>query len=106
VPHADTEASHGFIWPAYAAWDRNKLEDTLHELVRPGNLLPDGVLRIKGIFRTRSVWLLVQGTPDQIVWRPIHHRRDSRLEIIAPGQVPEGTWERIQEALEAAALRL
>ncbi len=106
VPHQGVEGSQGWVWPAHAAWDRRKLEDTLHALVRPGDLLPDGVLRLKGIFRTRSVWLLVQATSDEVVWRPIHHRRDSRVEMITPNKVDDAVWQRVREALEAATLRL
>lgn len=58
--------------------------------------LPQGLLRLKGVFRTTGGWIAVNGTPEMATVRPSSHRRDSRLEILAPG-APK--WERVESTL-------
>lgn len=60
--------------------------------------LPEGFLRIKGVFRTTGGWLAVNGTPEFASVRPSSHRRDSRLEVLAPGSP---RWDRVEETLRA-----
>ncbi|HHO53141.1 MAG TPA: GTP-binding protein [Deltaproteobacteria bacterium] len=100
TPRAD---GRGLVWPPAVAFDRDQLEDLLQRLVRPGELLSDGVLRLKGIFRVRRGWFLIQADADAIRWSPIGHRRDSRVEILVPPGT--GTWDRVEDAFTAARLR-
>ena len=87
--HEHTEAqTAGFVWPPEVVFDQDGLERMVQRLVRPGERLSEGLLRLKGIFRMvterRSGWYLVQGTPQSISMSPIGHRRDSRVDLVAP----------------------
>ena len=99
----DEAASRGWVWPAEAAFDRDRLQDVLQALVRPDGPLPRGVLRLKGVFRTRGAWLHVDADPDRITFSPVGHRRDSRVELIVP--VPEPAWSEVEAAFEGARIR-
>ena len=99
-PHDEGDArSCGWIYRQDRVFDRALLEAVLQDLVRPGGLLPEGVLRLKGVFRTPRAWLLVNADPDAIRWEPLNYRRDSRVEIIAPpGQAID--WDAVERALD------
>ncbi|MFT7518061.1 MAG: G3E family GTPase [Kiritimatiellia bacterium] len=99
--HAGADAhTCGWIFRQDYVFDRGLLEELLQQLVRPGLLLPGGVLRLKGVFRTRRAWLLVNADPDAIRWEALNYRRDSRVEIIvSPGDEPD--WTAIEAALHA-----
>ena len=92
----------GWIFPPTMPFDRDRLEDLLMALARPGPLLPEGAARLKGVFRTPGAWLLIQADPESIQSRPIGYRRDSRVEIIAAG---EADWAGVEAALEDALWR-
>ncbi|MEZ5397962.1 MAG: hypothetical protein R2724_35060 [Bryobacterales bacterium] len=77
------------------------LQQLLQTLVRPGELLPDGVLRLKGLFHTDRGVLSVQARPDEIRFEPIGWRRDSRVSILVAAAPPSP--ERIAAAFEDAA---
>jgi len=90
-------ASAGWIFPVSQVFERQRLEDLLHDLLRPEGLLPKGALRIKGVFRTPRAWLLANGTPNRLQWSAINHRRDSRVEILTEASPPPD-WEPIEQA--------
>ena len=86
--HAEAPAV-GFVWPPEVVFDQEGLEQLVQRLVRPNSRLSEGLWRLKGIFRMinerkRSGWFLVQATPDSITLSPIGHRRDSRVDLVAP----------------------
>lgn len=91
----------GWIWPPELRFDRRVLRDVLQTMVRPGPVMPRGVLRLKGLFRTPGAWLAVQADPDAVRFEPVGWRRDSRVEVIAPpGEPPD--WDAVQAHLERA----
>ena len=96
--------TRGFVWRPYAAFDRDQLEAVLQELVRPGPVLAEGVLRLKGVFRVRRGWFLVQASADEIRWSPIGHRRDSRVELIVPANTAD--WAAVEAKLGGARIRV
>jgi G3E family GTPase len=99
--HTDEVEQRGWVYPIDRVWDRARLQAALQELVRPGPLLPDGVLRLKGVFRTPGAWLMVQATEDRVAFHPVQHRRDSRLEVLVrAGSGPD--WAAVEAAVEAA----
>ena len=71
--------SWGQVWPPRAVFERDALEELLQEVVRSDAPV---VERLKGVFRVRRGWFLVQATPETIRWSPIGHRRDSRVEMV------------------------
>jgi G3E family GTPase len=100
-PHVAADVnSHGWVWPADVVFDRGDLEDALQTLVRPNKALPSGVLRLKGVFRTPRVVLLVQGTADTLRMEGLNWRRDSRLEILAPAG--DADWDAVDHILRQA----
>ncbi len=80
----DDVEGFGWVWPATARVDRGALQEVVQQLVHPGPAAPEGLLRLKGVFRTDRVTLLVQADPTQVRMEPIDWRRDSRVEVIAP----------------------
>lgn len=105
LPHGtDDAAARGWGWPPSTVFDRERLERALQVLVRPGAALPQGALRVKGLFRTPGAWLLVNGTADTLSYRAIDHRRDSRVEVIAPPQPPPD-WDAVEALLLGARMR-
>jgi G3E family GTPase len=91
----------GWIWPDSVVFDQGTLREVLQRLVRPGPLLPGGVRRAKGLFRTPGAWVLVQADPDAVRFTPTGWRRDSRLEILAP-TTPRPDWFTVDSALKSA----
>lgn len=89
---------HGFVWPPDGRFPLDALQELLQGLVRPGELLPNGVLRLKGVFHTDRGYLLVHASPDEIRFEPIGWRRDSRVAIVAEGVVDA---DRLGAAFEA-----
>ncbi|MEQ1503640.1 MAG: CobW family GTP-binding protein [Myxococcota bacterium] len=96
APAEVTAHELGFVWPPERVFVLDGLQDVLQRLVRPGPLLPDGALRLKGVFRTPRGFLLVQATPDTIRFEPLGWRRDSRVSILASAAAPD------PDAVEAA----
>jgi G3E family GTPase len=99
----DDVAAAGWGWEAKAIFDVPRLQEALQRIVRPGPLLPEGALRVKGLFRTPRGWLLVNGTAETLQFRPFDHRRDSRVEVIAPPSPPPD-WDAVHAAFEAARI--
>jgi G3E family GTPase len=64
-------------------------------------LVADGAMRVKGVFRTASGWQVHQADADGTRSRPTAWRRDSRLEVIAPRPGPD--WVAVDQALVACA---
>lgn len=89
----------GWVFPPKWVFDRQRLELVLQELVRPNPALPNGVLRLKGVFHTPGLWLHVNASDEEIRWRALNHRRDSRVEIIVEVQ-PD--WDAVEERLRSA----
>ena len=84
----DGVATSGWIFPTELVFDRDRLADALGELLVPEGLLEGRALRVKGVFRTPRTWMLLNGTADELTFRPVPWRRDSRLEIIVDGSAP------------------
>lgn len=99
LPHDSHEHTAGWVFPRLTVFDPEVLMEALQALIRPNPLVPDGLLRVKGIFRTPGRWLLVQGTSDTLRTAPVQWRRDSRVELIAAG---ESNWDGVLDAIEAA----
>ena len=109
VPHITPALSpevstSGWIFPAAWVFDRRRLECALQVLVRPNPALPAGVLRLKGVFHTPGLWLNVHATDEEIQWRALNHRRDSRVEVIAPS-APAPDWDAVELALRESRWR-
>ncbi len=100
---SDEAASRGWLFPADAVFDRALLELTIQDLVRPGALLGAGVLRLKGIFRTRRAWLWIDATADTIRSQGTDWRRDSRMDVVVP-PTPEPDWDIVEAALKQALI--
>jgi G3E family GTPase len=103
LPHGPHAAELGWVWPPERWFRVPALQELLQGLVRPGALLPEGVLRLKGLFRTDRGFLSVQAGPDEIRFEPIGWRRDSRVSILVA--VPPERPEALAEAFEAIAQR-
>lgn len=112
-PHLDHDHHHdadavaqtaGWVFPPDVVFDWEGLRDALMELARPGEALPAGILRLKGVFRTNAAWVLVQGDDERIAFEPFQHRRDSRVEWIAPKE-PAPDWDAVLARLEQAIVR-
>jgi G3E family GTPase len=92
----------GWVWPASARFDRWALQEAMQRLVHPNPAATEGLLRVKGVFQTPRVTLLVQADPSQVRMEPLDWRRDSRVEVIAAaGTVSE---DALCRALEEAIL--
>jgi len=91
----------GWIFPVDQAFDQHALEAWVMATAQPGDLLPKGFMRLKGVFRVPGRWLMVNATPEQLRFRPVNWRRDSRVEIIAEA-TPSPDWDRVEAALRAA----
>lgn len=101
--HDPDATSSGFSWPPSDRFDDASLESALHALVRPCAAFPAGVLRLKGIFHTKRGWRHVDATSDTVRWRPIGHRRDSRVDIIAP-IAPPPSFDQAEAAITSCRL--
>ncbi|MBA2319901.1 MAG: hypothetical protein H0V89_01990 [Deltaproteobacteria bacterium] len=106
LPAAGHEAiaGDGRIWSAARVFDAVLLELAVQGIVRPG-LLPEGVLRIKGLFHTDRGWRRLDGTSDELRWTPSSWRGDSRLEILtatAPAAW-DPIWTRLEGSLRTGA---
>lgn len=81
--HGHHEHTAGWVFPRDQLFDAEALVENVQALMRPNPMVADGLLRLKGIFRTRGRWLLVQATPQTVKTSPVKWRRDSRVECIA-----------------------
>lgn len=77
----------GRQWDPDTVFAADRLERALQALVRPGDAVPAGVLRAKGIFHTDRGWRLVHADAERIASEPIGWRRDSRFELVSEGPV-------------------
>lgn len=97
-PHAERPAvEHGWIWPAAAVFDPDRLVEIAQSLLRPEE--GPAAARVKGLFRTERGWRLLQGTPDTVRITPSSWRRDSRVEVLAEGPVD---WDAIDALWRSA----
>jgi len=97
-------SSCGWIWPSDVVFDRWELEEALQTLVHACDALPAGSLRIKGVFRTPRVVLLVHASPEAIRFEALNWRRDSRVEVLAPpvdGGHPAPDWDAVEALFHA-----
>ncbi|MCB9682494.1 MAG: GTP-binding protein [Alphaproteobacteria bacterium] len=99
--HHAAAASKGWVFPPDVVFDWERLRDALQDLAAPGDALPEGVLRIKGVFHSTAAWVLVQGDDTRLAFSPVQYRRDSRVEILAP-VTPPPDWEAVATRLHAA----
>ncbi|MEZ4322150.1 MAG: GTP-binding protein [Myxococcota bacterium] len=97
--HDAHEPSSGWVYPRTTLFDPEALTEVLQSLLRPNPLVPAGLLRAKGIFRTKGRWLLFQGTPTTLSTSPVRWRRDSRVDLIAAGPAD---WEAVGAKLATA----
>jgi hypothetical protein len=74
----------GYIWPPTVRFDRNRLREVVQALVAGDPVLPNGLLRFKGIFLTAQGASQVQADADAVRFVPSNWRSDSRVEILAP----------------------
>ena len=103
-PHQSGEVEGcGWVWPPDTVFDRGALEEALQDLVQPGPFLPRGVLRLKGVFRTPRVVVLVNATADRIQMEALNWRRDSRVEVLVPSGGAD--WAAVEARLQAAVVR-
>jgi G3E family GTPase len=79
----------GFTWPPERQFTMDGVQRALQSLVRPGPLLPDGVLRLKGVFHTERGFLSVQASPDAMSFAPLGWRRDSRVALLTRAEVAD-----------------
>jgi G3E family GTPase len=93
----------GWVFPPDEVFDWERLRSTLQDLSVPNEALPDGVLRLKGVFRTNAAWVLAQGDGERLQFTPFQHRRDSRVELIARAEPPPD-WAKVEAALRGALL--
>ena len=87
--------SRGWVFPWDDVFDRRQLEAALQELARPSEGLPAGVVRLKGVFRTPGVVLLVNGDAETLRFEALNYRRDSRFEVIVPAE-PAPRWDLVE----------
>lgn len=88
------------VWPPDVRFGLDALQTVLQRLVRPSPEVPNGVLRLKGIFYTDRGFLSVQATPTSITFAPVGWRRDSRVVLITPDPVP--STEAVGDAFSGA----
>lgn len=105
LPHGPTAASWGHRYPPEVVFDRRRLQHAIQTLVAPGGPLPDGAWRLKGVFHTQRVWQRVDvvtvGDDLTATWTATAHRRDSRVEILAPPD-SSADWSAAAALLEEA----
>lgn len=94
----DDVTTHGWVFPPDHVFGWEALQDVMTELAAPCEALPAGVLRLKGVFRTKRAWVLVQGDDERLKFEPFAHRRDSRVEFIVPSR-PAPDWEAVERRL-------
>jgi G3E family GTPase len=102
--HADEIASTcGWIFPAEERFDLAILEAALGILAKPGPLLAEGALRIKGLLRVVGAATSVHADADGVRFESVTRAADSRLEIfVAPRQRPP--WGAVEAVLVSATL--
>ncbi|MEQ1571342.1 MAG: GTP-binding protein [Myxococcota bacterium] len=88
TPGALDAGELGFVWPPDRVFRFDALQELVQTLVRPNPLLPEGVLRLKGVVRTPRGWLLLHADPETVRFEPIGWRRDSRIALIVRGAAP------------------
>lgn len=96
----DGIATCGWVFPTPYIFDRHALLEVLQELLHPTDTRQQGALRLKGVFRTKRSWLLINGSPDMLHVEAINYRRDSRVELIIDTEYPR--WSQIEEQFKEA----
>ena len=91
-------ATCGWIFPGRETFRRGHLERVLDLLLNNSALLPQGCIRLKGIFRLEEGPASVNASVDAIDWQPLAEAIDSRVELIAKA-APQPNWPAIEAAL-------
>ncbi len=94
----DEIATCGWIFPARETFRRDHLERVLGLLLNHSALLPQGCIRLKGIFRLERGPASVNASADAIDWHPLAEAGDSRVELIVEA-TPTPNWPAIEAAL-------
>ena len=94
-------ATCGWIFPYRESFTREDLETVFNLLINPGPILPNGALRIKGIFRLPEGFELANADADGVHWEPLTDQKDSRVEIITDAQ-PEPNWRALEVTFMSA----
>lgn len=97
--HGHGAEGAGWVFPRDHVWDPDALTEALQGLLQPSAAAPEGLVRLKGIFRVPGRRLLFQGTSERLRSTPILWRRDSRVDLISLGPMDrEAVLERIASA--------
>jgi G3E family GTPase len=92
VPRShDGWAARTWVWPPDRVVDRNALHDAL-----------DGAERVKGLLRTDLGWRAIHRVAGRWTEAPTEWRRDSRLDVIARGELPDGVVAAVERAVGPA----
>ncbi|MBL25782.1 MAG: cobalamin biosynthesis protein P47K [Rhodospirillaceae bacterium] len=84
--------SCGWLFAPEEVFDRRRLLGLLTDL--------EGILRLKGVFRTGRHWMLIDRVGDELSRATIAYRRDSRIECIAEEEnAPD--WDALEASLVA-----
>jgi len=94
-------ATCGWIFPYRESFTRDDLETVFSLLINPGPILPNGALRIKGIFRLPTGFELANADSDGVHWEPLSEQKDSRVEIITDAE-PEPNWRALEVTFMSA----
>ncbi|MCA9571062.1 MAG: GTP-binding protein, partial [Myxococcales bacterium] len=97
--HGHGAQGAGWVFPRDHVFDLEALTEALQDLLRPGPVAPDGLVRLKGIFRVAGRWLLFQGTSDRLEVAPVLWRRDSRVDLVGLSPfAAQAARDRIEQA--------
>jgi len=94
-------ATCGWIFPYRETFTKRDLETVFNLLINAGPILPNGALRIKGIFRIEEGFELANADSDGIHWEALEDQKDSRVEIITDSQ-PEPNWRALEVTFMSA----
>jgi len=81
--HAKPVSAKGWIFPADAVFDEDKLLELLGSV--------PGITRLKGIFHTEGEWIAVNRVGGSLTTKATAYRRDSRLEVF--GEIDWAVFE-------------
>ncbi len=82
VAHSADHQTAAWRWPPAVVFAHDRLLAALADVARPGGVLPQGTMRLKGLVHTTRGWWSVDAGPDGTPIRPSAWRADSRIELI------------------------